>query len=375
MLEQGALKVTVVRGVGLLAADKGGTSDPYVVVQLGKTKKRSKVIKKTLDPEWNEALTFDGIGMRELVESQLLVRAFDYDGITSRNDTLGARRVSVELLHTVAHRYIPLRTVIYCYTPLHTVSYRHMPSHTVTYSVTRRYTPLHAVTGELSVGLDRLGTVDRVDYSQPLSIQGSVQFTAEWLPSTPRAPRLGLSQSGAGVEAGAPLEGSVPQDAAARRAERGALKVHLARGVGLLAADKGGTSDPYVVVQLGKTKHSSKVIKKTLDPEWDEAVVFSNLTLEQVLTTELILNAKDQDAYTLKRRNDSLGELSVRLEALHTVTYRHLPSPAVTCRHLPSHTVTCRHVPFYTVTYRYIPLHTVFIPSRPRGVARLPRVT
>ena len=144
MLEQGALKVTVVRGVGLLAADKGGTSDPYVVVQLGKTKKRSKVIKKTLDPEWNEALTFDGIGMRELVESQLLVRAFDYDGITSRNDTLGARRVSVELLHTVTYRYAPLCTVTSRYTPSHTVTCRHIPSLIALHAVTHRYTPLQA---------------------------------------------------------------------------------------------------------------------------------------------------------------------------------------------------------------------------------------
>ena len=43
------------------------------------------------------------------------------------------------------------------------------------------------------------------------------------------------------------------------------------RGRNLKAMDSGGTSDPYVVVTVGRKKHQTKAVHKTLDPEWKHA--------------------------------------------------------------------------------------------------------
>jgi len=52
----GLVRVRVVRGVNLAIRDLR-SSDPYVVVRIGKQKLRTKVIKKNTNPEWNEELT------------------------------------------------------------------------------------------------------------------------------------------------------------------------------------------------------------------------------------------------------------------------------------------------------------------------------
>ena len=50
----GVLKILLKKGVGLKAADLNGKSDPYVIVCCGKQERKSKIIKKTLDPVWNQ---------------------------------------------------------------------------------------------------------------------------------------------------------------------------------------------------------------------------------------------------------------------------------------------------------------------------------
>ena len=50
------LEVSVGAGKGLKAMDRGGTSDPYVTLQVGSQAKpfKTRVVKKNLNPQWHE---------------------------------------------------------------------------------------------------------------------------------------------------------------------------------------------------------------------------------------------------------------------------------------------------------------------------------
>jgi ankyrin repeat protein len=68
MAVPGKLTIDIVQARGLHAHDKGGTSDPFVVVSAGQAKsQQTKVVKKTLVPEFGEQFTFDGITPSDVV--------------------------------------------------------------------------------------------------------------------------------------------------------------------------------------------------------------------------------------------------------------------------------------------------------------------
>jgi len=51
--------VTVIKGTDLVAADFNKSSDPYVILTSGAhTQHKTEIIKKNLNPEWNETFTY-----------------------------------------------------------------------------------------------------------------------------------------------------------------------------------------------------------------------------------------------------------------------------------------------------------------------------
>eukprot|EP01012_Entosiphon_sulcatum_P021772 TRINITY_DN2663_c0_g1_i1.p1 TRINITY_DN2663_c0_g1~~TRINITY_DN2663_c0_g1_i1.p1 ORF type:complete len:2655 (-),score=379.56 TRINITY_DN2663_c0_g1_i1:23-7987(-) len=102
----------VVEGArGLLDADGLGSSDPFVVLSVGRQQRMTSVQHGTCDPTWNETLGFDlPLDTRGQTPAQLLIKVFNQDmGATA--DYLGEAAVDIEPLwrHPNSLLDIPLR--------------------------------------------------------------------------------------------------------------------------------------------------------------------------------------------------------------------------------------------------------------------------
>uniref|UniRef100_A0A7N9AKM7 Synaptotagmin 8 n=1 Tax=Mastacembelus armatus TaxID=205130 RepID=A0A7N9AKM7_9TELE len=88
----GKLTVVILEAKNLKSMDIGGSSDPYVKVQLALDKrkwkkKKTSVKKKTLNPYYNESFTFD-VSFQQIQRVHLVISVWDHDTM-SRNDAMG----------------------------------------------------------------------------------------------------------------------------------------------------------------------------------------------------------------------------------------------------------------------------------------------
>ena len=61
----------------------------------------------------------------------------------------------------------------------------------------------------------------------------------------------------------------------------------IVSGKDLLVSDLSGTSDPYAKIAVGSRVHQTRVIKKELNPKWNERFLFT-MKVKQLLTKPLV---------------------------------------------------------------------------------------
>ncbi|XP_077353981.1 rabphilin-3A isoform X2 [Festucalex cinctus] len=96
------LQCCVIRAKGLKPMDSNGLSDPYVKLHLlpgasKSNKLRTKTLKNTLNPTWNETLVYHGITQDEMSRKTLRLSVSDEDKF-GHNDFIGETRVALKKL-------------------------------------------------------------------------------------------------------------------------------------------------------------------------------------------------------------------------------------------------------------------------------------
>ncbi|TSL75245.1 Double C2-like domain-containing protein beta [Bagarius yarrelli] len=94
-----SLHCTVLRAKGLKPMDFNGLADPYVKLHLlpgacKANKLKTKIVKNTLNPVWNEKLTYCGITEEDMYRKTLRVSVCDEDKLT-HNEFIGESRVAL----------------------------------------------------------------------------------------------------------------------------------------------------------------------------------------------------------------------------------------------------------------------------------------
>ncbi|WJX32205.1 Arginase, catabolizes arginine to ornithine and urea [Trifolium repens] len=111
----------------------------------------------------------------------------------------------------------------------------------------------------------------------------------------------------------------------------GLLKIHVQRGVNLAIRDV-VSSDPYVVIKMGKQKLKTRVVRKNLNPEWNDELTLSISDPH----TPIHLQVYDKDTFSLDdKMGDADFDIGPFVEAVK-MRLEGLPNGTIVTRVLPS---------------------------------------
>ncbi|XP_055968525.1 multiple C2 and transmembrane domain-containing protein 1 isoform X6 [Sorex fumeus] len=267
------LDITLRRGQSLAARDRGGTSDPYVKFKIGRKEVfRSKIIHKNLNPVWEEKACIFVDHLRE----PLYVKVFDYD-FGLQDDFMGSAFLDLTQLELNRPTDVTL-----------TLKDPHYPDH--------------------DLGTILLSVVLTPKEGEHRDVQSSIHSFLHWRICEIKTMLMRKSWK----------RSSKFQTQSLRLSDlhrkshlwRGIVSITLIEGRDLKAMDSNGLSDPYVKFRLGHQKYKSKIMPKTLNPQWREQFDFH---LYEERGGIIDITAWDKDA---GKRDDFIGRCQVDLSLL-----------------------------------------------------------
>jgi hypothetical protein len=289
------LQVIVVKAEKLRAADGttfgAGTSDPFVELKIGKLKQKTKVIKKDLNPFWNEKFSF------RVVEPQLALQVIISDYDLTGNDFLGRTTVSMKSLVMMAAgggasepEWFELRdskgnkdTTTRGRVQL-ILKWRH--------NTDMKFKPF-SLKEEDDESSDEDGE-DEVDDGKG---------------DDPEETQVeGSEEKAEAAEAAKEATDSLMKDQQGFKVISGdyQVHVHIIECRDLRPKDLNGMSDPFVTVEMFGKKQLTAVVSSTLNPVFDDLLIFNMKGLDKEEFEEALIKVtvKDSDLLT---SNDMIG--------------------------------------------------------------------
>ncbi|NXY41856.1 MCTP1 protein, partial [Ceuthmochares aereus] len=277
------LDITLRKGQNLAARDRGGTSDPYVKFKLGgKEVFRSKTIHKNLNPVWEEKTCILIDNTRE----PLYIKVFDYD-FGLQDDFIGSAFLDLTSLELNRQTDVTL-----------SLKDPHYPDHDLgSIFLSVLLAPREEQREATMLMRKSWKRSSKVTFSMWSS--GSFFFRITTFYPTYHLETCFQTQS-------------LRLSDLHRKSQlwRGIVSVTLIEGRELKAMDANGLSDPYVKFRLGHQKYKSKIVPKTLNPQWREQFDFH---LYEERGGIIDITVWDKDA---GKKDDFIGRCQVDLSTL-----------------------------------------------------------
>ncbi|XP_070229246.1 multiple C2 and transmembrane domain-containing protein 1 isoform X9 [Bos mutus] len=235
-LWRGIVSITLIEGRDLKAMDSNGLSDPYVKFRLGHQKYKSKIMPKTLNPQWREQFDFH---LYEERGGIIDITAWDKDA-GKRDDFIGRCQIDLSAL-------------------------------------SREQT--HKLELQLEEGEGHLVLLVTLTASATVSISDLSVNSLE-----DRKEREEI------------LKRYSPLRIFHNLKDVGFLQVKVIRAEGLMAADVTGKSDPFCVVELNNDRLLTHTVYKNLNPEWNKVFTFNIKDIHSVLEVTVYDEDRDRSA-------------------------------------------------------------------------------
>ncbi|KAM5169044.1 multiple C2 and transmembrane domain-containing protein 1 isoform 2-T2 [Callospermophilus lateralis] len=312
------LDITLRRGQSLAARDRGGTSDPYVKFKIGRKEVfRSKIIHKNLNPVWEEKACILIDHLRE----PLYIKVFDYD-FGLQDDFMGSAFLDLTQLDLNRPTDVTL-----------TLKDPHYPDHDLgiillsviltpkegeSRDVSSIHSFLHWRICEIKTMLMRKSWKRSSKELSENEVVGSYFSVKSFFWRTCSRPALAVLGFCRAELQSPYFQNAQFQTQSLRLSDqhrkshlwRGIVSITLIEGRDLKAMDSNGLSDPYVKFRLGHQKYKSKIMPKTLNPQWREQFDFH---LYEERGGIIDITAWDKDA---GKRDDFIGRCQVDLSSL-----------------------------------------------------------